>query len=100
MHDIRWLRSLCNTNEGPFLRPFAPNAQWNSASVIVVGTNPATPLREKFADFDNYSTALTRYPARFEKIYSSKHTVLKRSGLVTGTFRLSWTHTSLWPSKI
>lgn len=64
-----FLRSVAQTASGPYLRPFTPDAAWRDARVLVVGTNPATPLREEFASFDAYWDALTRDPAAFEAVY-------------------------------
>lgn len=63
------LRELCNTESGPYLRPFAPNPEWRTAQVFVVGTNPATPLRGEFSSFEEYWRALTRDQAAFDKVY-------------------------------
>lgn len=67
-----WLRGLCNTVNGPYLRPFAPNSNWQQARVFIVGTNPATPLRDEFASFDHYWTALTWDTAAFDAVYLPK----------------------------
>lgn len=67
------LKDLCNTVDGPYLRPFVPNPHWSTAQVLVVGTNPATPMREEFCDFENYWAALTADVERFEAIYTTKH---------------------------
>jgi hypothetical protein len=73
-HELeQWLRRVCNTEIGPYLRPFAPNAAWRNADVFVVGTNPATPLRDEFDTFDSYWNALTRDTAEFQLVYASKH---------------------------
>lgn len=64
-----FLRQLAETASGPYLRPFTPDDGWRSARVLVVGTNPATPLRDEFASFDAYWHALTRDPAAFEAVY-------------------------------
>lgn len=71
--DEQWLRAVCNTPCGPFLRPFAPNSEWRNASVFVVGTNPATPLRDEFRSFDDYWRALTHVPDEFRRVYRLKH---------------------------
>ena len=68
-----WLQERCHTESGPYLRPFAPNPQWRTARVFVVGTNPATPLREEFESFEAYWHALTRDPAAFYRVYEAKH---------------------------
>ncbi|MXZ70852.1 MAG: hypothetical protein F4Z04_05005 [Acidobacteria bacterium] len=67
------LRELCNTPEGPYLRPFAPNPKWAEARIFIVGTNPATPLRREFDSFDEYWDSLTRNPESFYRHYSEKH---------------------------
>ena len=71
--DEQWLRAICNTSAGPFLRPFAPNTEWQDAPVFVVGTNPATPLRDEFRSFDDYWRALTQVPDEFRRVYGLKH---------------------------
>jgi hypothetical protein len=63
------LKEICNTDSGPYLRPFRPNADWMNATVFIVGNNPATPLREQFRSFDAYWDSLTRNPAAFERAY-------------------------------
>lgn len=68
-----WLRRRCHTETGPYLRPFAPNERWWAARVFVVGTNPATPLREEFASFDAYWQGLTTDIPAFMRIYRSMH---------------------------
>jgi hypothetical protein len=74
MNDLeKWLKEVCDTESGPYLRPFSPNPNWYSADVIVVGTNPATPLRDQFLSFDEYWDALTRTPEKFEEVYSREH---------------------------
>lgn len=65
----RRLRQLCQTESGAYLRPFAPNPEWRSARVLIVGTNPATPLRNEFPSFDEYWRVLTSDPAAFDAIY-------------------------------
>jgi hypothetical protein len=67
------LKSFCNQPRGPYLRPFAPNPSWQTASVFIIGTNPATPLRGEFEDFDQYWTGLTQTPAIFWQRYSPEH---------------------------
>ncbi len=71
--DENWLRATCNTATGPFLRPFAPNPEWHESSVFVVGTNPATPLRDEFLSFDDYWRSLTQSPDDFQRVYGLKH---------------------------
>lgn len=66
------LRRLSNTSLGPYLRPFTPDARWRDARVFVVGTNPATPLRDEFGSFDAYWDALTSDPAAFEAVYRAQ----------------------------
>src|SRR5437762_2752650 len=46
------LKEWCATASGPYRRPFAPNPQWATAQVVIVGANPATPLRMEFASFE------------------------------------------------
>lgn len=69
----RWLRTQCNTSAGPYLLPFAPNPNWHTASVFVVGLNPIASFREEFRSFDSYWKAVTRCPESFEKIYEQKY---------------------------
>lgn len=66
------LRHLAQTTSGPYLRPFTPDATWRSARVFIVGTNPATPLRDEFGSFDEYWHALTSDPAAFDAVYLAK----------------------------
>lgn len=66
------LRRLAQTTSGPYLRPFTPDAAWRSARVFIVGTNPATPLRDEFGSFDEYWHALTCDPAAFNAVYLAK----------------------------
>lgn len=54
-----FLRRVAETASGPYLRPFTPDAGWRNAPVLVVGTNPATPLRDEMPSFDMYCHALT-----------------------------------------
>jgi hypothetical protein len=54
------------------LRPFTPDAAWRSARVLIVGTNPATPLRDEFSSFDEYWHALTCDPTTFDAVYLAK----------------------------
>lgn len=67
------LKSFCNQPTRPYLRPFAPNPRWQTASVFIIGTNPATPLRDQFDDFDQYWTGLTQTPAIFWERYRAEH---------------------------
>lgn len=67
------LKAFCNQPTGPYLRPFAPNPRWQVASVFIIGTNPATPLREQFDGFDQYWTGLTQTPAIFLERYRAEH---------------------------
>ncbi len=69
----KWLKQKCNSNEGPYLRPFAPNTKWHEAKVFIVGLNPATPFRNEFSSFEHYWEALTRYPERYMEIYRDKY---------------------------
>ena len=71
--DDRYLREMCNTPEGPFLRPFFPNPKWAEARIFIVGENPATPLRDEFESFDEYWRSLTHAPEIFKRLYSQKH---------------------------
>jgi hypothetical protein len=67
------LREICNTPEGPYLRPFTPNPKWAEARIFIVGKNPATPLREEFESFEAYWHSLTQDPEAFERIYRQQH---------------------------
>jgi hypothetical protein len=84
--DETWLRETCITAEGPYLRPFQPNPQWRTARVFLVGTNPATPLREEFSSFDEYWQSLTVNPEAFYERYRTKHA--KGESKTTGRARL------------
>lgn len=66
------LRQCAHTASGPYLRPFTPDADWRGARVFVVGTNPATPLRDEFASFDAYWEALTGDPIAFRAVYAAR----------------------------
>lgn len=76
------LRRLANTESGPYLRPFTPDTQWRKARVFIVGTNPATPLRDEFASFDEYWHALTCDPAAFQSVYLAQRS--GKSSTTTG----------------
>lgn len=65
------LKSLCNTPVGPFLRPFAPNPEWKTATCIIVGENAATELRDQFASFEEYWHGLTVEPEIFNRKYAA-----------------------------
>lgn len=73
MADDRYLREICNTPDGPYLRPFRPNPKWAEARIFIVGTNPATPLREEFESFEAYWHSLTQDPEAFNRIYRQQH---------------------------
>jgi hypothetical protein len=72
-YNERWIKYKCNTAEGPFLRPFAPNVKWQEATVFIVGLNPATPFRDEFSSFDCYWDALTKHPEQYFDVYRSKY---------------------------
>jgi hypothetical protein len=74
------LRRLAHTDSGPYLRPFTPDAQWRASRVFIVGTNPATPLRDEFHSFETYWHALTHDPAAFQEVYMTR-----RSGKPSAT---------------
>jgi len=85
LNDLEaWLKEICCTSSGPYLRPFAPNPKWRQAEVVVIGTNPATPLRKQFPSFEAYWRTLTQNPKEFNEIYSREHV----SGESTTTKRL------------
>jgi hypothetical protein len=67
-----FLRQVAETASGPYLRPFTPDVGWRRARVLVVGTNPATPLRDEFASFDAYWHALTCDPTSFDAVYRAQ----------------------------
>lgn len=69
----RQLKEWCETAHGPYRRPFSPNPAWRQARVFIIGTNPATPLRNEFASFDDYWNALTVDPTKFDAHYSAQH---------------------------
>ncbi|MPW18179.1 hypothetical protein GCT13_14970 [Paraburkholderia sp. CNPSo 3157] len=69
----RELKSHCRTPVGPYLRPFSANRDWKTASVFIIGDNPATPLRDEFDGFDAYWTALTEDIEAFRERYAAKH---------------------------
>lgn len=68
-----WLKQKCYTSEGPYLLPFAPNINWKSASVFIVGLNPTSSFRDEFDSFEHYWQALTRHPDTFKKIHQGKY---------------------------
>lgn len=90
--DDQFLREICNTSKGPYLRPFRPNPKWDEARIFIVGSNPATPLRDEFRSFDEYWSSLTQNPETFNRKYSLKH----RSGQSKTTKRTQrlrdWLH--------
>jgi uracil-DNA glycosylase len=67
------LKEWCETASGPYLRPFAPNPNWRDAEVMIIGENPATPLRDEYSSVDEYWDSLTANPEIFEKHYSAQH---------------------------
>ena len=71
--DDQYLREICNTSEGPYLRPFRPNPKWAEARIFIIQKNPATPLRWEFESFDEYWLSLTQCPEVFTQKYSQKH---------------------------
>jgi hypothetical protein len=73
MKSEEWLKDICNTASGPYLRPFAPNRKWREAEVFIVGKCPATPLRDEFESFDAFWESLTRLPDDFYRVYRKKH---------------------------
>lgn len=78
------LKEWCNTTSGPYRRPFAPNPRWRDAEVMIIGENPATPLRAEYSSFDEYWESLTTNPKIFEKHYSAQH----RGGMSKSTKRM------------
>jgi hypothetical protein len=72
-NDDLWLREKCYQSTGPYLRPFAPNANWQKARVFIIGLNPSTPFREEFDSFDHYWQSLTHYPTQYQKVYRAKY---------------------------
>lgn len=71
--DELWLKIKCNTSEGPYLLPFAPNDKWNQASVFIVGLNPIISFRDEFKSFEHYWLALTRDASVFTEHYRRKY---------------------------
>jgi hypothetical protein len=67
-----WLRSVCHTPDGPYLRPFASNPRWRTAKVFLVGCNPATSIARAQVTFDDYWDGLTVHPEAFEKLYDQE----------------------------
>ena len=65
------LKAICNTKGGPYLRPFRPNVAWAHSKAWIVGSNPATPLRQEFRSFDEYWDSLTKNPDVFERTYAN-----------------------------
>ena len=81
LHYVESLREFCETDEGPYRRPFSPNPSWESADVLVVGTNPATPMRAEFDSFGQYWNGLTQDP----KTYFDRYSVLHGGGTSKST---------------
>lgn len=73
MRFIDNLKQWCNTEKGPYRRPFTPNPKWEKADVMVVGTNPATPMRDQFDSFEQYWQSLTTKPDLFYERYRAVH---------------------------
>ena len=67
------IKQLCETQSGPYRRPFTPNTQWENADVFIVGTNPATPMRSQFDSFEHYWCALTVDPQIYWERYRAAH---------------------------
>lgn len=67
------IKEWCNTESGPYRRPFLPNKNWDKAEVIIVGTNPATPMRNQFESFEQYWNGLTVEPELFNTRYKLEH---------------------------
>lgn len=74
--DELWIKGKCLTASGPYLQPFAPNPDWRSAEIFIVGLNPVTSFREEFDSFDHFWRALTSEPELYERIQQKKY--LKR----------------------
>ncbi len=88
MINNQYLREICNTPEGPYLRPFAPNPKWAEARIFIVGTNPATPLRKEFESFEAYWHSLAHDPEAFERIYKQQHSSrISKTSKTTGRAR-------------
>ena len=83
MVSDQYLREICDTLEGPYLRPFTPNPKWAEARIFIVGTNPATPLRKEFESFEAYWHSLTHDPEAFELIYKQQHSSRKSKATKT-----------------
>lgn len=73
MDYIKQLKQWCNTEHGPYRRPFTPNPKWEHADVLVVGTNPATPMRDQFDSFAQYWDGLTQDPDLYYQRYHAAH---------------------------
>lgn len=67
------LKEWCDTESGPYLRPFAPNQNWRDAEVMIIGENPATPLRDEYSSFDEYWDSLTTNLTIFDMHYSAQN---------------------------
>ncbi|MFM0557701.1 hypothetical protein P0D69_43215 [Paraburkholderia sediminicola] len=74
------LKKYCRSETGGHLRPFAPNRNWKAATIFIVGTNPATPLRDQFESYDSYWDCLTRDTEKFQEIYTSARGPAKSKG--------------------
>jgi hypothetical protein len=66
------LRKLCRPDNGPYLRPFQPNANWESAKVFIVGTNPSREIGPADCEYDDFIDSVLGNGQLFDSIYSSK----------------------------
>ena len=73
MNYVEKLKQWCNTEYGPYRRPFTPNTEWENTDIMVVGTNPATPMREQLDSFEEYWQGLTEKPDLYSQRYHIAH---------------------------
>lgn len=73
MKYIDEIQKFCETESGPYRRPFTPNPDWENADVMIIGTNPATPMRDEFDSFQQYWAGLTVDPQLYWSKYSAAH---------------------------
>ena len=73
MNYVEEIKHYCYTDSGPFRRPFTPNKDWANADVMIIGTNPATPMRDQFDSFDQYWISLTEDPELYWEKYRTVH---------------------------
>lgn len=77
------LHDLCHPDNGPYLRPFQPNANWESATVFIVGTNPSREIGPADCSYDDFIETILGDGKRYETIYAAKGESKTRRGLLS-----------------